>query len=74
MGARQLVVFGLVLVCVGLSDARVLGRREPAYRRLEAQKPMEEAPPGAEPERGHSRPPAEPAGGLQVKIYRSSSR
>ncbi|XP_056230459.1 zona pellucida sperm-binding protein 3-like isoform X2 [Seriola aureovittata] len=48
----------------------ILYRREPTSRGVEAQRPAQvEARPTAEPEREHSRESAQPAGGLQVKVY-----
>ncbi|XP_032365590.1 zona pellucida sperm-binding protein 3 [Etheostoma spectabile] len=50
MGSRQFIVFGFVLACVGLSDARFLSMSEPTYWEVEV-----EVSPEAEPEREHSR-------------------
>ncbi|XP_044058455.1 zona pellucida sperm-binding protein 3-like [Siniperca chuatsi] len=68
MGSRQLIVCGIVLACVRLSDARFLSMTVPTYWGIEAQKPAEvEAEPAAEPEREHSRESAQQAGRLQAK-------
>ncbi|XP_073346498.1 zona pellucida sperm-binding protein 3-like isoform X2 [Pagrus major] len=68
MGSSQLIVFGFVLACVRLSDARFLGMRLPTYWGVEAQKPAEvKAEPAAGPEREHSRVSAQQAGRLQTK-------
>ncbi|XP_042270240.1 zona pellucida sperm-binding protein 3-like [Thunnus albacares] len=68
MGSRQLIVFGFVLACVRLSDARFLSISVPTYWGVDAQKPAEvEAEPGAEPEREHSRESSQQAGRLQSK-------
>ncbi|XP_034723333.1 zona pellucida sperm-binding protein 3-like [Etheostoma cragini] len=50
MGSRQFIVFGFVLACVGLSDARFLSTSEPTYWEVEM-----ESSPEAEPERERSR-------------------
>lgn len=68
MRSRQLIVFGFVLACVRLSDARFLSVVVPTYWGVEAQKPAEvEAEPAAGPEREHSRKSAEQAGWHQAK-------
>lgn len=68
MGSRQLIVFGFVLACVRLSDARFLSLTVPTYWGVEAQKPAEaEAEPAAEPEREHSRESARRAGGPRAR-------
>lgn len=61
-------MFGFVLACVRLSDARFLSVSVPTYWGVDEQKPAEvEAEPGAEPEREHSRESAQQAGRLQSK-------
>ncbi len=66
MGSRLLIVFGIVLACVRLGDARFLSMTVPTYWEVEAQKPAEvEAEPAAEPEREHSRGSAQQTGWLQ---------
>ncbi|XP_040902182.1 zona pellucida sperm-binding protein 3-like [Toxotes jaculatrix] len=68
MRSRQLIVFGYVLACVRLSDARFHSRKVPIYWGVEAQKPTEvEVVPAAELERKHSRASVQQAGGLQLK-------
>ncbi|KAM6987388.1 uncharacterized protein LKV04_010213 [Tautogolabrus adspersus] len=71
MQSMQLVVFGVVLACLRLSDARFLSMRRPTYQGLEEQKPAEvEAEPAAQPERGNSRESAkDTAGVLQRRIW-----
>ncbi|XP_020504694.2 zona pellucida sperm-binding protein 3 [Labrus bergylta] len=71
MQSMQLVVFGFVLACLRLNDARFLSMRLPTYRGLEEQKPAEvEAEPAARPESGNSRESAtQTAGILQRKIW-----
>ncbi|AWO98413.1 putative zona pellucida sperm-binding protein 3-like isoform 2 [Scophthalmus maximus] len=63
MGSSQLIVFGFVLVCVRLSDARFLSMSEPIYWGVEAQKPAA----AVKPERGHSGAFVQEAGRLQVE-------
>lgn len=68
MESMQLIVFGFVLACVRLSEARFLSKNVPIYSGVDAQKPVEvEAEPGAEPEREHSREFAQQAARLQTK-------
>ncbi|KAM7413726.1 hypothetical protein PAMA_020890 [Pampus argenteus] len=70
MGSRQLIVFGFVLVCVRLSDARFLSLSVPTYWGDDAQKPADVvAEPRAEPERGHSRESVQQAARLQSKQF-----
>ncbi|KAE8295677.1 Zona pellucida sperm-binding protein 3 [Larimichthys crocea] len=68
MGSRQLIVFGFVLACVSLSDARFLGWKKPTYWGIEAQKPAEvEAEPAAGPERQYSMKSAHQGSMVQAK-------
>lgn len=68
MESRQLIVWGLAVACLGLSDARVLALSVPTYWDTEVRKPalMEDvAGGGAHPERDHSRQPAQKPGSPQ---------
>ncbi|KAM9359105.1 zona pellucida sperm-binding protein 3-like [Symphorus nematophorus] len=68
MESRQLIVFGVLLACVRLSDARFLSMSVPTYWGVEAQRPAKVgAGPAAGPEREHSRESARQAGRLQAK-------
>ncbi|KAI3354668.1 hypothetical protein L3Q82_019157 [Scortum barcoo] len=68
MGSRQSIVFGIVLTCVRLRDARFLSLTVPTYWGVEDQEPAEmQADPAAGPEREHSREFAQQAGRLQAK-------
>lgn len=71
MGFSQLVVLGLVLACVQLSEVRFLSQDAPTYRRVDVQSPTEvEAEPVAEPESKHSRESAYERQRFQTKYDR----
>lgn len=69
MESRQLIVFGCVLACVGLSDARLLSVTVPTYWEVEEQKPaeVEAKPAAAGPDREHSMKSAQRVGKRQSR-------
>lgn len=69
MGSRQLIVFGFVLACVGLSAARLFSVTVPTHWEVEEQKPaeVEAKPAAAGPDRARSMKSAQPVGKLQSR-------
>lgn len=76
MEARQLIVWGVVVVCLSLSDARVLNVVVPNFWDGDVKKPalMMNMPVGAaSPERDHSRQPARSTGNPQGNRIRPAA-